>query len=860
MTADAAMSDLGSGLAGLTTAEAGRRQAIIGPNAVRTHRANAGMVLAHQFSSPILVLLIVTAVLSAFLGDAGNTVVIGAILLVSVFLGFASEFRAERAAEALHSRVSHQVVAYRDGAKSLIPVVDLVPGDIVLLTLGAIIPADIRLISSQDLMCDESILTGESLPVTKDAAAIADAGGVARGAGCVFMGTVISAGSCTGLVIATGARAEFGRIATELGTRHPPTEFQKGLGRFSFLLMQVAIGLTSLIFVANLLLARPLIDALLFSLAIAVGITPQLLPAVVSTCLAAGTRTLARHRVLVKRLICIEDLGDMDVLVTDKTGTLTEGRITFKRAIPVQGGAGQDVMDLGLLATEGAYGDTAGPVGRNSLDAALWQSKDTAFDASRYERLDVIPFDHHRRMVSVLVRDNGGPSSIITKGAPEDVIRICAGVPAGADAVVQAQFDSGSRVVAVASRPAPGSSRITVDDERDLQLAGFLVFQDRTKETAKASLKALGELGISVKIATGDNAAVSEKVCADLGLVSGGTLTGETIDVLSDVELTAAVRDASIFARVSPEQKARIVRLLRADGRAVGFLGDGVNDALALHQADVGISVETATDVAKDAADVVLMDKDLGVLAEGVMEGRRIFANTIKYVLMGTSSNFGNMFSAAVASAVLDFLPMLPGQILLNNLLYDTGQLAIPGDRVDSEQLHAPAHWNIGFIRRFMLVFGSVSSLFDFATFAIMLGIFHAAPGEFRAGWFMESIATQTLIIFVIRTRRVPFLRSRSSLGLLAAAFGVVAAGVWLPLSPIAAELGFDPLPAPFFLALVAMLVGYLAVVELAKSAFFARVAPTVPVARGRGAGHHVHRRAALFSVPARKRRLRRTP
>ncbi|WP_345063568.1 HAD-IC family P-type ATPase [Leifsonia kafniensis] len=382
-------------------------------------------------------------------------------------------------------------------------------------------------------------------------------------------------------------------------------------------------------------------------------------------------------------------------------------------------------------------------------------------------------------------------------------------------------------------------------------MAGFLIFLDRPKADAKASLELLSSLGITVKIATGDNARVAEMVCGDLGLVSGGTLTGIQVDAMTDAELAVTARNSSIFARVSPEQKARLIRLLRQSGGAVGFLGDGVNDALALHSADIGISVDSATDIAKDAADVVLLDKDLGVLAEGVMEGRRIFANTIKYVLMGTSSNFGNMFSAATASVVLSFLPMLPGQILLNNLLYDAGQLAIPGDRVDAEQLRAPSHWDIGFIRRFMLLFGPISSIFDFATFGLMIFVFDAVPGEFRAGWFIESIATQTLIIFAIRTRRVPFFRSRPSAGLIVASLGVVAIGVYLPLSPLAGVLGFDPLPAPFFLAVLAMIVIYLIVVEFAKAWFFAQAAqqPSAPP-RPRGHAHHVSRRAARFSTP----------
>ncbi|WP_445153412.1 magnesium-translocating P-type ATPase [Arthrobacter sp. Hor0625] len=856
--AAAVLAALGSSPGGLPETEAARRLAEVGPNAVRSHQAGGWSVLGRQFRSPILVLLLLTAGLSLFLGDTTNAVVIGVILFVSVGLGFGNEFRAERAAEALHSRVTHRAVVFRGGTARELDVTALVPGDVVQLGLGAVIPADLRLLTAKDLLCDESILTGESLPVPKDPAPVS--GGAALGdlTSCLFMGTVIQAGSCTGVVVATGGRAEFGRIALGLGERQPQTEFQLGLKRFSFLLLQVAVGLTSLIFVANLLLQRPVLESLLFSLAIAVGITPQLLPAVVSTSLATGTRQLAKRRVLVKRLVCIEDLGDLDILVTDKTGTLTEGRISFTAALPVGDGAtAEDVFRLGLLATEADYAEARrSVVGQNPLDAALWASPGAAgFEPGRYERLDVIDFDHQRRRTSVLVRDGGGPARIITKGSPEDVLKLCAPVTAAVRALLDEQFDAGSRVVAVAARDAAGMTDMGPADERDLLLAGFLVFLDKPKANARESLDRLEALGITVKIATGDNAKVAERVCDEIGVLSGGTLTGAEVDALSDPELGAAAREASIFARVSPEQKARIIRLLRQSGGAVGFMGDGVNDALALHHADIGISVDSATDVAKDAADVVLLDKDLGVLADGVMEGRRIFANTIKYVLMGTSSNFGNMFSAATASVVLSFLPMLPGQILLNNLLYDTGQLAIPGDRVDKEQLLAPAHWNIGFIRRFMLLFGPISSLFDFATFALMLLVFNAAPGEFRAGWFIESIATQTLIIFAIRTRRVPFLRSRPSAGLLCASLGVVAAGVFLPLSPLAGVLGFDPLPVPFFLALLGMTVVYLVLVELAKQWFFSQVAqqPAVPAlrrVRRRGKDHRVARRAARFSTP----------
>ena len=850
LTAEQVLARLGSGPGGLAEEEAVARLQQLGPNAVRTHRANAWAVLGRQFASPILILLIITAGLSLFLGDATNSIVIGVILLASVGLGFTNEYRAERASEALHSRVTHQAAVQRGGTTREVDVTALVPGDVVHLSLGAIVPADIRLLTTNNLLCDESILTGESQPSAKDPAPVPAGSALADLASCVFMGTVVQSGGCSGVVVATGGNAEFGRIALGLGERQPQTEFQLGLKRFSFLLLQ-----------------RPLLESLLFSLAIAVGITPQLLPAVVSTSLATGTRQLARRKVLVKRLVCIEDLGDMDILVTDKTGTLTEGKISFTRALPtVEGMSDAGLLTLGLLATEANYaGAKVSSAGQNPLDAALWESPGAAaFEPARFERLDLIGFDHQRRRTSVLVREAGGPALLVTKGAPEDVLALCGPTPPAVQVLLDAQFDAGARVVAVASRPAAGLDRLVPADERGLTLAGFLVFLDRPKANARQSLDRLEALGISVKIATGDNPKVAEKVCADLDVVSGGTLTGAEVEGMSDAGLAAAARTATIFARVSPEQKARIITLLRQSGGAVGFMGDGVNDALALHKADIGISVDTATDVAKDAADVVLLDKDLGVLADGVMEGRRIFANTIKYVLMGTSSNFGNMFSAAAASVVLSFLPMLPGQILLNNLLYDSGQLAIPGDRVDQEQLRAPSHWNIAFIRRFMLLFGPISSLFDFATFALMLFVFSAAPGEFRAGWFIESIATQTLIIFAIRTRRVPFLRSRPSAGLIAASLGVVALGIFLPLSPVAGVLGFDPLPVPFFLALLGMVVVYLVLVEAAKRWFFARDAQQLPAppppVRRRQASHHISRRAFRFSIPVKVPPLRVPP
>ena len=841
---------LGTSSTGLTDQEAAARLARIGPNAVRGHRARPGLVLLRQVRSPILVLLFVTAVVSAFVGQGVEASIIAIILLVSVGLGFVNEYRAERAADALHDRLRHTVVVVRDSRRRSVDVTELVPGDLVVLAVGTVVPADLRLIEASGLACDESIVTGEAEAAGKATVPVPDGAGIGDLTCCALMGTVVHAGAGMGVVVATAGETEFGRIAVGLAEAQPQTEFQRGLGRFSIFLLVVALILTSVIFAAALLLGRPLIESLLFSLAIAVGITPQLLPAVVSTSLAEGSRALARRRVLVKRMVCIEDLGDLDLLVTDKTGTLTTGRIAFDRAVPVGSARAEDVLLSGLLATDTDPGG-ADEIGANPLDQALRQAPGaSSAPLASYRRLGVRPFDHERRRCTALVQAPGAEPVVMVKGAPESVLPLCDGTADDVASVLARLYDEGARVVAVASRSAAGATSVDEDAERGLVLRGFLTFADAVKPEARESLRRLSELGVEVKIATGDGAVVAERVCAQLGMKTRGTLTGDAVDVLSDPDLIEAARTASVFARVSPEQKARIVKALRRKGRAVAFLGDGVNDALALHSADVGISVDSAVDVAKDAADVLLLEKDLGVLADGVTEGRRIFANTIKYVLMGTSSNFGNMFCASIASVVLPFLPMLPGQILLNNLLYDSSQLAIPSDHVDAEQLRMPAHWDIGAIRRFMLLFGPISSLFDFATFGLMLFTLHAAPPEFRSGWFIESIATQTLIVFAVRTRRVPFLRSRASLPLTVSVLAVVAVGTWLPYSPLAGLLGFTPLPALFVLALAGMVLAYLLLVEAAKAWYYARmVQPTPVLERRRAYGHRVARRASRFTA-----------
>ncbi|MCU1602426.1 MAG: magnesium-translocating P-type ATPase [Frankiales bacterium] len=840
------LGDLDTRELGLTAVEARRRLVQYGPNAVASHRARLLTVLWRQVRSPLLGLLLAAAIASFFVGERGSAVIIGVIVGLSVGLGLVNELRAEKAAEALHSQIRHLALVLREGVATEVDVLALVPGDVVDLKLGDIVPADLRLLAVSGLECDEAILTGESLPVAKETDPVAVGAGLGDLTCAALMGTVVHAGVGRGVVVATGAGTELGAIAAGLDTALMETEFQVGLRRFSLLLVYVAGALTTSIFVLNVVLQRPVLDALLFSLAIAVGITPQLLPAVVSSSLATGSGRMRRKRVLVKRLVCIEDLGDIDVLLTDKTGTLTQGSIEFSHVLPSESG---EPLLWGLLCS-GHLGSGGGAPGGNQLDTALWEAH--AGEAIRprlssYKTLTVLPFDHDRRRVSVVVKDEAGLLTLVSKGAPEGLLERCTQVPDAIRAALDAEFAAGNRVVAVATRRVTSAS-LAASDERDLDLVGLLVFLDPPKPGAAEALQRLASLGIAVKVVTGDNAAVAVKVCHDLGLAEGAAVTGAQIDALDDDELAAALATTTVFARVTPEQKARVVRLQRRTGGGVAFLGDGVNDALALHAADVGISVDSATDVAKDAADVILLDKDLNVLADGVAEGRRIFANTIKYVLMGTSSNFGNMFSAAGASLFLSFLPMLPSQILLNNVLYDASQLAIPTDNVDEEQLRAPSHWDIAFIRRFMLFFGPLSSLFDFATFGIMLWVFDSGPAQFRSGWFVESLATQTLIIFAIRTRRVPFVSSRPSLTLTVSALGVVLIGAALPSTPLAHQLGFHALPLGFFAALGAMVLGYLVLIEIGKTWFFrAAVAPRPP--EGRSPERHFRRRAARFST-----------
>jgi P-type Mg2+ transporter len=839
---------LDSSDAGLTADEVAKRRLVYGPNQLMIRRVTVLGVLVRQLRNPLLFLLLGAATVSVATGGLADGVIIAVIVSLSVGLGFVNEFRSESAVAELQSNVHHEALVWRDGAEKLVDVAELVPGDVVALRMGALVPADVRVVESNQLECDEGVLTGESRSSVKtDAPSTTDS--AVDLPSCGFMGTVVRQGSGRAVVVATGSTTAFGKIAAGLGEAQTQTAFQVGLRDFSKLLVTVAGVLTVSIFVINIAFSRPVLQALLFSLAIAIGITPQLLPAIVSVSLASGSRALARKNVLVKRLVTIEDLGNIEVLFTDKTGTLTDGTVTFERSLNCDGVSSNESLLLGLLCNEAAM-TSAGAIGGNALDAALWRAPEATSDAhelSAFVRLDMLPFDHDRQLVSVLVRHDSDSQLIVTKGAPEAVLARCvdvqsnSGVLLRAHATLEELFRDGARVVAVAKRVAREIVALEPTEERDLEFVGFLTFLDKPKANVSEAVAKLQRLGVTLKVITGDNGTVAAKVCRDIGIDVQGVVTGAELTRMTDEELTVRIPTTTIFARVSPDQKSRIVKSVRQGGKDVGFLGDGVNDAVALHSADVGISVESATDVAKDAADIVLLDKDLGVLSDAILEGRRIFANTLKYVLMATSSNFGNMFSAAGASLFLSFLPMLPSQILLNNLLYDVGQLSIPTDNVDEEALARPAAWNIQFVRRFMSVFGPISSIFDFLTFFVMLRLLHASHSEFRTGWFVESLVTQTIVVLVIRTRRVPFLRSRPSPAILFVPAGCAALGIALPFTPLAKELGFTTLPIRFFLILGAMTFLYMFLVEFAKSRFY-RSIPVPPVP---DQPRHHHRRVS---------------
>ncbi len=815
---------LGCTTAGLTSAQAIARRAQYGGNSTSSKGHPAIAILARQILSPLLGLLLAATFVSLAVGQRTDAIIILAIVTLSVTLGFFDEYRADTAVRALESSLTRTARVLRDGTVVRLPAEDVVPGDMLVLDVGDILVADARLVESTDLTADEAVLTGESLPADKSAEPALPP---APFSSLVFTGTVLRSGRATALVVATGQDTLFGQIAAKVHAPPQTTEFQRGLRRFSLFLVGVTAVLTAFIFSANSILGRGVLEALLFSLAIAVGLTPQLLPAIVTVSLALGARRLAREKVIVRHLVAIEDLGNIETLFSDKTGTLTEGTITLERIVgPPEGGAEGVLMWAAAWLAAGAH-----PLSTNVMDAALAASPDVQAAASARRGWRVIgelPFSYQRRSAALMLSAPGGARWIVTKGAAEEVIERCqTGTGWGSDwrtaatSALNDLLDEGARVLAVGIR---GDTGATLEQQADgLDFIGFLAFSDPPKFAVKEALAKLHELNVDVKILTGDHPAVAKHVCEQLGVGFLGAVTGAEIEKLAPSELVNVVARNTVFARLTPEQKAALVAAAQQRGRDVGFLGDGVNDAPALRQADVGISVDDATDVAKASADVVLLEKDLNVLAVGIREGRRTFANTVKYVMMATSSNFGNMFSAAGASLFLSFLPMLPTQILLNNFLYDVSELTLPTDRVDEELTRRPAHWDVGLIFRFMLVFGPASSVYDFLTFGLMLKVFDAHESLFQSGWFVESFCTQTLVIFLLRTQRIPFWRSTPSRPLLITTVICVVIAAVLPFSPLANVLGFEALPLDFFLALTGMVITYLLLIELAKCYFFRR-------------------------------------
>lgn len=818
--------------AGLDAAEAAARLARSGPNLLRP-RAERAWLLAFfaHFRNPLVLVLLAASAIAGFLGDMRSFVVIVVIVLMSVTLDFVQEYRAGRAVDRLKRQVALRASVVRDGQAHEAAVADLVPGDVVLLAAGDLVPADGRVLEARDLFVNQALLTGESYPVEKLAADIepdrSPGGDIAAATNAVFMGTSIVSGSARVVLARTGSNTALGQIADTLARRPPRTAFERGTRDFGNLILRLTLLLVLFVLLVNALFHRPLLESFLFAVALAVGLTPELLPMVVSVTLSQGAMRLARSRVIVKRLSAVQDLGGIDVLCTDKTGTLTEGRIRLERHVDAAGKDSSRVLELAYL---NSYFETGI---KSPLDDAILAHRHV--DVGSWRKIDEVPFDFERRRVSVLL-ERGGERTLAVKGSPEDILRLCTGyeadgrqhpLDAAARARIQALFESlsrdGFRVLGIAWRGEPPQhDHAVLGDEAELVFSGFAAFLDPPKASAAPALAALAQDGIALKIVSGDNEFVTRYICAQLGVAVGGVLTGGEIAQLDDPALQARVQGANLFCRITPAQKTRVLAALRARGHVVGFLGDGINDAPALHTADVGISVDSAVDVAKEAADLIMLEHDLQVLHAGVREGRRTFGNVTKYIMMGTSSNFGNMFSMAGATLLLPFLPMLPIQILLNNFLYDLSEIAIPLDSVDEAALARPRTWDMHFIRNFMLTLGPVSSVFDFLTFYVMLGVFHAGEALFHTGWFVESVVTQVLVIFVIRTRGSPF-ANRPHPALAALSLLVVAVAIALPLTPLGAHLGFVAPPAAFYAVLAGIAAAYLFAVYAMKRVFYRR-------------------------------------
>lgn len=817
---------------GLTGSEASLRLARLGSNIPRSRgRSGTITLLISQFSGPIILLLLFASGLSFFLEDPFDAIIILAIVLASGLLGFWQERGAADAVEKLLAIVEIKATVLRNGTAEDVSLADIVPGDVTILNAGDIIPGDCLILESKDLFVDEATLTGETYPVAKSAGAVEPDAPLARRTNALFMGTHVISGNANAVVVHTGKQTEFGKVSERLQLRPPETEFEHGVRRFGYLLMEVTLVLVLAIFAINVYFHRPVLDSFLFALALAVGLTPQLLPAIISINLAQGAKRMAQEKVIVKRLASIENFGSMNVLCSDKTGTLTEGLVRLDSALDIRGSASEKVLLYAFINASYEMGFT------NPIDAAIREycAAHRQFDLSGYQKLDEVPYDFVRKRLTILV-EKDGKHLMITKGAVQSVLDVCSYVetPAGppADiASVRAEMEQqheelsarGFRTLGLAYRDVGALSRITREHETGMTFLGLLVLNDPPKPRIIETIESLNKLGIQLKIITGDNRTVAASISKQVGLSYSKVLTGKDLSEMSDEALRSQVNEVNLFAEVEPNQKERVILALRKSGNVVGYLGDGINDASALHVADVGISVDTAVDVAKEAADIVLLEKDLGVLAQGVSEGRVTFANTLKYVFITTSANFGNMFSMAGVSLFLPFLPLLPKQILLNNFLTDLPAMTIAADSVDTEMVERPRRWDIGFIRNFMIVFGLQSSVFDFLTFGALLLLLHATPEQFRTGWFIESAISEVLILLVVRTRR-PFFKSKPGRYLVIASVlvvGVVLSLPYIPFLQLNEWLGFTPIPLPSLLLLAAILVLYITSAEIVKRLFY---------------------------------------
>ncbi len=813
---------------GLASDEAGERLDRYGFNVLKPKKRSDGLtLLLSQFKSPIILILLFAAGLSLFLHDTADAIIILVIVLVSGLLGFWQERGALDAVEKLLAIVQIGTNVIRDGVSKEVPVEEIVPGDIVFLKAGDVIPGDCLVLESKDLFADEATLTGETYPVEKAAGVLPPETPLGQRTNGLFMGTHVVSGSVKALVVHTAKETEFGKVSERLKLRPPETEFERGVRRFGYLLMEITLVLVMAIFAINVYLKRPVLESFLFALALAVGLTPQLLPAIISINLAHGAKRMAREKVIVKRLASIENFGSMNVLCSDKTGTLTEGVVRVHSALDVNGDQNEKVF---LHAYLNAHYET-GFV--NPIDKAIRTYR--SLDLSAYRKLDEVPYDFIRKRLSILVlREH--THLMITKGALPNVLEVCSSAETSGGVIsdiastreeIKHRYEAfsrkGFRLLGVAYKDVGSDTLISQKHETDMTFLGFLVLFDPPKPGIVETMRHLQELGVSMKIITGDNHLIASSVSQQVGMASSKILTSHDLNQMSDEALLKSVNDVDVFAEVEPNQKERIILALRKVGNVVGYMGDGINDASALHTADVGISVDSGVDVAKEAADIVLLEKGLEVLVQGVREGRRTFANTLKYVFMASSANFGNMFSMAGASLFLPFLPMLPKQILLTNLLTDFPEMTIATDRVDHEMVEKPRPWDIRFIQNFMLTFGPVSSVFDFLTFGVLLLILHAQPDQFRTGWFLESVISASVIVLIIRTRR-PFFKSRPARYLSITTLLIVGVTLLFPFTPLGKIFGFAPLPISFLLLMGLIVILYIISAEMVKRSFYKRM------------------------------------